>query len=94
MMSNSGSHLINLNIRLKDIDQRDRSDIEIVEQIRTYLTTLPEVINYTVSAGGSGMGGMGGTTVDVEILGHDIDKTNALAQDVKILCQNLKVPAI
>ena len=91
MMSNSGSHLINLNIRLKDIDQRDRSDIEIAEQIRTYLTTLPEVINYTVSAGGLGMGVMGGaSTVDVEILGYDIDKTNALAQDVKILCQNLE----
>ena len=90
MFSNSGSHMINLNVRLTDIDQRKRSDMEIAEQIRTYLNTLPEVINFTVTAGGSGMGGMGGTsTVDVEILGYDIDKTNALAQEVKTLCQNL-----
>ncbi len=90
MFSKSGSHLINLNIRLKEINQRKRSDTDIAEQIRSYLGTLPEVINYTVVAGGSGMGGMGGnSTVDVEILGYDFDKTNALAQEVKALCQNL-----
>jgi HAE1 family hydrophobic/amphiphilic exporter-1 len=88
MFSNSGSHLINLNIRLKEINQRKRSDTEIAEQIRSYLSTLPEVINYTVVAGGTGMGG-GNSTVDVEIMGYDFDKTNALAQEVKALCQNL-----
>jgi len=88
MFSNSGSHLINLNIRLKEINQRKRSDTEIAEQIRSYLGTLPEVINYTVVAGGTGMGG-GNSTVDVEIMGYDFDKTNALAQEVKALCQNL-----
>lgn len=88
MFSNSGSHLINLKIRLKEINQRKRSDTEIAEQIRSYLGTLPEVINYTVVAGGTGMGG-GNSTVDVEIMGYDFDKTNALAQEVKALCQNL-----
>ena len=88
MFSNSGSHLINLNIRLKEINQRKRSDTEIAEQIRSYLGTLPEVINYTVVAGGTGMGG-GNSTGDVEIMGYDFDKTNALAQEVKALCQNL-----
>lgn len=81
VFSSSGTNLINLNMRLKPVGERTRSDQDIAEQLRTYLDQLPEIINYTVTAGAPGMGGT--STVDVEILGYDFDQTNALAQEIK-----------
>ncbi|MDD4922262.1 MAG: efflux RND transporter permease subunit, partial [Bacteroidales bacterium] len=85
---NSGTNLINLTLRLADVKDRKRSDVEIAEEIRAYLKTIPEVINYSVTAGGMGMSS-GASTVDVEIYGYDFDKTNALAQEIKSRCVNL-----
>lgn len=82
MFTESGTNLINLNMSLKPINERKRTDVEISEQIRKYILSLPEVINSSVTTGGNGM--MGGTsTVDVEIYGYDFDKTNALASVIK-----------
>lgn len=82
MFMESGTNLITLNLRLKEVEDRERTDMEIGEQIRAYLATLPEVISYSVTGGGSGMMG-GASTVDVEIYGYDFDKTNAFAAQVK-----------
>lgn len=82
MFTESGTNLINLNMSLKPLEERKRTDVEISEQIRKYIISLPEVINSSVTTGGNGM--MGGTsTVDVEIYGYDFDKTNALASIIK-----------
>jgi len=88
MFSSSGTNLINLNMKLKPVDQRKRTDVEVGEQIRQFILTLPEVINSSVTAGGMNMGG-GQTTVDVEIYGYDFDKTNALASNVKNAIKDL-----
>lgn len=88
MFTESGTNLINLNMRLSDVDKRKRSDVDVSEQIRQFLGTLPEVITYTVTAGGGGMGGT--STVDVEIFGYDFDKTNALSAQVEANVKNLK----
>ena len=88
MFTESGTNLINLNMRLSDVDKRKRSDVDVSEQIRQFLGTLPEVITYTVTAGGGGMGGT--STVDVEIFGYDFDKTNALSAQVEASVKNLK----
>jgi hydrophobic/amphiphilic exporter-1 (mainly G- bacteria), HAE1 family len=88
LFSNSGTNLINLTLRLKDIKDRKRSDVEIAEEVRAYLKTIPEVINYSVTAGGMNMSS-GASTVDVEIYGFNFDETNKLAQEVKTRCANL-----
>lgn len=88
MFSTSGTNLINLNMKLKPVDQRKRTDVEIGEQIRQFILTLPEVINSSVTAGGMNMGG-GQTTVDVEIYGYDFDKTNSYASNVKNAIKDL-----
>lgn len=88
MFTESGTNLITLSMRLTDVEKRKRSDVEISEQIRQYLGSLPEVISYTVTAGGGVMGGT--STVDVEIFGYDFDKTNALAAQVEASVKNLK----
>lgn len=89
LFGSSGTNIINLNIRLADRDKRKRSDVEIAEDLRTYLKKLPEVIRYSVTAGSNGMS-TGSNTVDVEIYGYDFDQTNALAQQIKSRCE--KVP--
>jgi HAE1 family hydrophobic/amphiphilic exporter-1 len=88
MFSESGTNLINLNMRLSDVEKRKRSDVDVSEQIRQFIGTLPEVITYTVTTGGGGFGGT--STVDVEIFGYDFDKTNALAAQVETSLKGLK----
>jgi HAE1 family hydrophobic/amphiphilic exporter-1 len=86
ILGDNGSNIINLNIRLADLKDRKRSDKQIAEQLRTYLKTLPEVINYTVSTGGLGSG-LGSNNIEAEIYGYDFNKTNAIAQQIKDQCQ-------
>ncbi|OPZ99752.1 MAG: Multidrug resistance protein MdtC [Bacteroidetes bacterium ADurb.Bin416] len=88
MFRESGTNLINLNMRLSDVEKRKRSDVDVSEQIRQFIGTLPEVITYTVTTGGVVFGGT--STVDVEIFGYDFDKTNALAAQVETSLKGLK----
>jgi HAE1 family hydrophobic/amphiphilic exporter-1 len=85
LFTTSGTNIINLTLRLSDVKDRKRSDVQLAEVIRKYLGTVPEVINYTVTAGGMSMSSMS-NTVDVEIYGYDFNETNRLAQQVKTRC--------
>jgi HAE1 family hydrophobic/amphiphilic exporter-1 len=74
----SGSHRINVNFTLTDLDQRDRDVWELADLLREYLEGIPEIINYDVVPNG----GMGGTTENnmiVEIYGYDFESTSMLA---------------
>ncbi len=82
----SGSHRININFTLTDIETRERDVWDLANALREFLTTIPEIVNVDVVPNG----GMGGTTennVVVEIYGYDFDATsilaNALADSVK-----------
>jgi len=88
LFTNSGTNMINLNLTLAEVKNRKRSDVQIAEVIRAYLKSIPEVINYTVTAGGMGMSS-GASTVDIEIYGFDFDATNKLAQELKSRCAAL-----
>lgn len=77
----TGSNIINFNIRMSDATERERSVWEIAEEVRKKLNKIPEVINYTITTEVA-MGGMGGNTVDVEIYGHDLDETTILANEL------------
>jgi hydrophobic/amphiphilic exporter-1 (mainly G- bacteria), HAE1 family len=89
LFTTSGTNIINLTLRLADVKDRKRSDVQIAEVIRAYLKTVPEVINYSVTAGGMSMSS-GATTVDIEIFGYDFNETNKLAQEVKARCEVLQ----
>ncbi|MEG0808051.1 MAG: efflux RND transporter permease subunit [Alistipes sp.] len=81
-MQTTGSHIINYNMRLKEIDQRNRSIYEISDLLRQELLQLPEVREFTVMPGGQ-MGNMGGSsTVDIKVFGYDMTTTNAVANDL------------
>ncbi|MFO7997458.1 MAG: efflux RND transporter permease subunit [Bacteroidales bacterium] len=75
----SGGHIINFVFRLVRPDQRERDIWEITDLIRQDISRFPEVVRYTVSAGG---GGFGGSPVEVEVYGNDIDQTNRVALEL------------
>ncbi len=83
LFTTTGSNMINLMMRLSDIEDRDRSVWDIGTILREEIASLPEVINFDVTTSGSGMGGGGSSTVDVEIFGYDFDVTNKVASDVE-----------
>ena len=82
-MSTTGSNIINYTFRLTDPQERERTVFEIADAFRADLATIPEIKRSMVSAGG-GMGGMmgGGSSVELQIFGHDIESTNAIAEDL------------
>lgn len=82
-MSTTGSNIINYTFRLTDPQDRERTVFEIADEFRADLATIPEIKRSTVSAGG-GMGGMmgGGSSVQVQIFGHDLELTSGIADDL------------
>ncbi|MGH9384138.1 MAG: efflux RND transporter permease subunit [Vicinamibacterales bacterium] len=85
------SHRGNVNVRLVPRDERERSNEEIAMQLRRDLSGIPGVIVRARPSGGQnqmmrGMGGGGGDArVSVEIMGHDLDLSKRIAQDVKTM---------
>ena len=82
-MSTTGSNIINYTFRLSDPAERERTVFEIADEFRLDLATIPEIKRSNVSTGG-GMGGMmgGGSSVQVQVFGHDIESTNTIASDL------------
>ena len=82
-MQTTGSHIINYNIRLAEVETRDRSIYTISDLLRRKLDRIPEIREFTVTPGGQ-MGNMSGSsTVDIKVFGHDMELTNAIATDLR-----------
>jgi HAE1 family hydrophobic/amphiphilic exporter-1 len=89
LFSKSGSNVITVTLALVTSSERERSDVEIANNIREYLATFPEIVKYSVTAGGGGMDA-GGNTVDIEIFGYNFDETTGLANELAEKVKKLK----
>jgi HAE1 family hydrophobic/amphiphilic exporter-1 len=88
-LSDNGPHIVSMNIRLCDPDQRDRSITEIAALMRKDLEEYPEYKKVRVQVGGNG-GSMGGqSTIDYEIYGYDFTETDSVAAKVKAMLQQI-----
>ena len=87
----SSMHRGNINILLAPRDERDRSNEEISMMLRRELSGIPGVIVRARPSGGQnqmmrGMGGGGGDgRLSIEILGHDLETSKNIAQDLKTM---------
>lgn len=82
-LQNNGSNIISFNIRMIDLNSRDRSMFEICDSMRIDLENLPEIKKSTILAGG-GMGMMGGqSTLDLEVYGYDFQETDKIAAEIR-----------
>jgi HAE1 family hydrophobic/amphiphilic exporter-1 len=86
-------HRGNVNVRLVPRSERDRSNEQIAMQLRRELSGIPGVIIRARPSGGQnqmmrGMGGGGGDgRLSIEILGHDLDTSKRIAQDLKAMLE-------
>ncbi len=84
-------HRGNVNILLVPRDERDRSNEQISMMLRRELSGIPGVIVRARPSGGQnnmmrGMGGGGGDgRLSIEILGHDLETSKGIAQDLKTM---------
>lgn len=82
-LQNNGSNIISFNIRMTDLNDRERSMFEICDSMRIDLENLPEIKKSSILAGG-GMGMMGGqSTLDLEIYGYDFQETDNVAAEIR-----------
>ena len=89
-LSDNGSHIIEFNISLVSVGDRERGLTEICELMRQDLAEYSEIKKYSVLAGGQ-EGSMGGdTSVDIEIFGFDFAQTDQVAAEVAQRMRNVK----
>ena len=91
-LSDNGPHIVSMNIRLTDPDERERSSTELAALMREALQErFPEFKKAQVNVGGRRGGGMGGqSAVDFEIYGYDFTETDSVASQLKAALE--KVP--
>lgn len=84
----SGSHRINYNLTLVDLESRSRDVWDISNAFGEYLESIPEIVSFEVVPNG----GMGGTTennVVVEIYGYDFETTSKIANALADSCRTI-----
>ena len=85
------THRGNVNVRLVPRNERTRSNEAISMQLRRELSGIPGVIVRARPSGGQnqmmrGMGGGGSDSrLSIEILGHDLQQSKRIAQDLKAM---------
>ncbi len=89
-LSDNGTHIVSMNIRLTDPGDRDRKITEIAALMREDLKRYPEFRKAQVNVGGSRGGSMGGqSTIDYEIYGYDFTATDSVAQRLKRVLESI-----
>ena len=91
-LSNNGSHIASMNIRLLDPGERDRGIKEIADGMRRDIETgFPEFSKAQVNVGGGRGAGMGGqSTVDFEIYGYDFNETDSVARVLRQILEGIE----
>lgn len=91
-LSDNGSHIASMNIRLLDPGDRERGIKEIADGMRQDIATqFPEFAKAQVNVGGGRGAGMGGqSTVDFEIYGYDFNETDSVARDLRQILQGIQ----
>lgn len=80
-LSDNGTHIVSMNIRLCNPSERDRTLTEVAALMRKDLKHYPEYKKTLVNVGGSRGGSMSGqATIDYEIYGYDFAETDSVAQ--------------
>jgi HAE1 family hydrophobic/amphiphilic exporter-1 len=90
--SSEGSHIGRMSFKLVPLTQRKQSSKELGNAIANRLRRWPEITKISVDTGDQMshmMMGGGGKPIVVEILGHDLETTDRLAQEIKALSETI-----
>ncbi|MDD5155397.1 MAG: efflux RND transporter permease subunit, partial [Candidatus Omnitrophica bacterium] len=88
----SGSHIISAGVKLVPKQQRKRSVDEVAYMLRSKIRDIPGVLKTDVGTGNPLnrlITGAGGKTIQLEIIGHSFEETNALAEKIKDILEKI-----
>ena len=88
----SGEHIVVAGAKLVPKTERKRSVFEIGQVVRAQITRIPGVLKIDVSTGnpiGRMITGAGGKSIQLEIIGHSFEATNALAVKIKEIMEKI-----
>jgi HAE1 family hydrophobic/amphiphilic exporter-1 len=89
-LSDNGTHIVSMNIRLTNPGDRKRGIVEIANLMREDLKHYPEYKKAQVNVGGSRGNSMSGqASIDYEIYGYDFTATDSVAQQLKRLLEKI-----
>ena len=90
-LSDNGSHIVSMNIRLSDPGKRDRGIKEIADGMRKDIDErYPEFNKVQVNVGGGRGQSMGGqATLDFEIYGYDFTETDSVARKLVTILKGI-----
>lgn len=92
MGNNSGSHVIAAGAKLVPKDKRKRSVFQIAEIVRAKIKDIPGVIKTDVGTGNPIdrlITGTGGKNIQLEIIGHSFEETDATALKIKQILEKI-----
>jgi HAE1 family hydrophobic/amphiphilic exporter-1 len=88
----SGEHIVVAGAKLVSKTERKRSVFEVGQAVRKEIQRIPGVLKVDVSTGNPMsrlITGAGGKSIQVEIIGHSFEETNALAEKIKKIMQGI-----
>ncbi len=88
----SGTHVIQAGAKLVPKTARKRSVFEIGETVRKKIREIPGVMKADISTGnpiGRMIAGTGGKAIQLDIIGHSFEETDALANEIKDIMENV-----
>jgi len=79
-----GSHIGMVGAKLVEQKFRERSTKDVAEMLRRHITTIPGILKVSIDAGNPLGNVLFGSDkpITVEIIGHDVEQTNALASRI------------
>lgn len=89
LFSSTGSNIINFTLKLKDIDERERTVWDIADDFRDQVALYPEVVTSSITTSSQGFGGST-NVVDIEIYGYSFDITNQYSKKVYDRVKSIK----
>ncbi|MDD5555683.1 MAG: efflux RND transporter permease subunit [bacterium] len=89
----SGSHVISVGAKVVPKTERRRPIQEIANAVRSEVERIPGIVktNFTIGSPiGAAISGMGGKEIQVEVIGHSLEDTGAVAERIREVME--KVP--
>lgn len=89
MQGTTGSHVIDMTLKLPRKSQRERSIFTISDSLRADFDKIAEINQFTVTAGGGGMSS-GEGDISVKVFGYDMNLADATAKELRDRFKTIK----
>lgn len=90
-LSRSGTNTANIQVNLKKLGDRKRSDVEVSDQVRKIVKDIPGAeIGVQVSSSMMGGGMSSGNPIDIKIKGDNLDVLKKIGEDIEGIAKKIE----